>query len=180
MKKQLDKEINREALPPYFPTHHHPPELWEHLGRVIATFGFLENTLKRAITILVIKRKYPSWEAAEADYESQISKLSGYLNKPLVNLAETYGKTLHEYSKNKANKYAYLVGEIKQAAEIRNALCHAAWLPPNKEEECKIMSFKINKEGVFVFDTKINIAYLQKVHLHIEELICDLVESINI
>ncbi|MEP1535541.1 MAG: recombinase family protein [Paracoccaceae bacterium] len=35
--------IDRESLPEMFPTHRHDPEFWEHLGRAIASIGFLEE-----------------------------------------------------------------------------------------------------------------------------------------
>ena len=35
--------IDRDRLPPLFPTHRHAPQFWEQLGRTIATHGFLEE-----------------------------------------------------------------------------------------------------------------------------------------
>ncbi len=37
--------VNQRDLPPMFPTHGHAAQFWEALGRAIATFGFLEETL---------------------------------------------------------------------------------------------------------------------------------------
>ena len=39
--------VDLESLPPMFPTHLHSAELWEHLGRTIATFGHLEEVWAR-------------------------------------------------------------------------------------------------------------------------------------
>jgi len=54
--------VNRDALPKMYPTHRHEPIFWENLGRVVATFGFLEETLAKAILhlllqSLIVKRK---------------------------------------------------------------------------------------------------------------------------
>jgi hypothetical protein len=38
-----------DKLPPSFPTQAHAPAFWEALGRAVATFGFLEETLGKAI-----------------------------------------------------------------------------------------------------------------------------------
>ena len=37
--------VDHKNLPMGFPTHMHSAEFWEALGRTIATFGFLEETL---------------------------------------------------------------------------------------------------------------------------------------
>ena len=49
-----------------FPTHLHPAEFWEALGRVVATFGFLEETLGKAIFSFTATREYPEEELEPA------------------------------------------------------------------------------------------------------------------
>jgi hypothetical protein len=42
----MDKKgfrIDQNGVPPQFPTHLHSSVFWEHLGRAVATFGFLEE-----------------------------------------------------------------------------------------------------------------------------------------
>ena len=41
--------VDLNKLPSLFPTHRHSPMFWEALGRTIATFGFLEEVLGKAI-----------------------------------------------------------------------------------------------------------------------------------
>lgn len=41
--------VDFKNLPSLFPTHRHSPMFWETLGRTIATFGFLEEVLGKAI-----------------------------------------------------------------------------------------------------------------------------------
>ncbi len=41
--------VDRDKLPPLFPTHRHSPQIWEQLGRTVATYGFLEEVLGKAI-----------------------------------------------------------------------------------------------------------------------------------
>ena len=48
--------IDKTALDPLFPTQKHHGKLWEELGRVIAAFGFLEETLFKAIFVYAEKR----------------------------------------------------------------------------------------------------------------------------
>jgi len=51
--------VNIEELPTGFPTHKHPSEFWEALGRTVATFGFLEETLGKAIFAFTATRRIP-------------------------------------------------------------------------------------------------------------------------
>jgi hypothetical protein len=41
--------VDIKNLPASFPTHRHSAAFWENLGRTVATFGFLEEVLGKAI-----------------------------------------------------------------------------------------------------------------------------------
>ena len=41
--------VDFKNLPQMFPTNRHEPQFWEMLGRTVATYGFLEETLGKAI-----------------------------------------------------------------------------------------------------------------------------------
>ena len=41
--------VDEDGLPDGFPTHGHEAAFWESLGRAVATFGFLEEILEKAI-----------------------------------------------------------------------------------------------------------------------------------
>jgi hypothetical protein len=49
------------ALPPSFPTQAHSPAFWEALGRAVATVGFLEETLGKAIFAYTGMRERGGW-----------------------------------------------------------------------------------------------------------------------
>ena len=61
--------IDLEALPNMFPTHKHEPKFWESLGRVVATFGFLEEILGKALFALTATKPYSEEEVQKAIYE---------------------------------------------------------------------------------------------------------------
>lgn len=44
--------VDSANLPDQFPTHLHAPAFWEELGRAVATYGFLEEVLGKAIFAL--------------------------------------------------------------------------------------------------------------------------------
>ena len=62
--------VNMDILPELYPTDKYSAQFWEHLGRAVATFSFLEGILKRAIFAFTATRRYDSAEEAEAAYET--------------------------------------------------------------------------------------------------------------
>lgn len=55
-----------DKLPLGFPTHRHSSDFWQALGRAVATFGFLEETLGKAIFSFTAMRSYPDDQIEEA------------------------------------------------------------------------------------------------------------------
>jgi len=68
-------------LPPLFPTHRHSAVFWENLGRTIATFGFLEEVLGKAIFAFSATTPYPESEV-EAAFEKWLPTLERALIDP--------------------------------------------------------------------------------------------------
>ena len=61
--------IDSDGLPEKFPTHRHEPKFWESLGRAIATFGFLEEVLGKAIFSFTATRPYEEAEIEDTYLE---------------------------------------------------------------------------------------------------------------
>src|SRR5665647_1735592 len=87
--------IDRDKLPPLFPTHRHLPRFWEQLGRTIATYGFLEEVLGKAIFAFTATRNY-SPDEIDAAYQAWLPQLERALTDQLRNLAESYGKAARD------------------------------------------------------------------------------------
>ena len=86
-----------DALPVDFPTHRHDAEFWERLGRAVATYGFLEEILGKAIFSFTATKRY---EAAEVDaaFEEWLPRLEKALTNPLGNLIDRAAcKTLNRF-----------------------------------------------------------------------------------
>jgi hypothetical protein len=75
--------VSRDRLPADFPTHLHRAQFWEKLGRAVATFGFLEETLAKAIFAFTATRRIPE-DQSEAEYEKWLPTLERALTDPLV------------------------------------------------------------------------------------------------
>lgn len=167
--------IARAELPRDFPTHTHSPQFWEQLGRTIAMFGFLEEVLGKAIFAFTATREY-SPEEIEQAYESWQPQLERALKDTLFNLAESFGKAVRNNPAATITNINDLVEDIKNAANIRNVLCHGSWRTP--DENGASIPFFFNKR-LEKFDTAIDIEYLNKTRNHVLELVCAVINSVT-
>jgi len=167
--------IDREKLPPQFPTHRHSPQFWEQLGRTVATYGFLEEVLGKAIFAFTATRKYSSDEI-DAAYRAWLPQLEQALTDQLWSLAESYGKAARDNPATTTENIDDLVEHIKKAKVIRNVLCHGSWRTPNANG-ASVPQF-VNRQKQ-VFDTAIDIAYLKQVQAHVVELACHVIDSVT-
>lgn len=167
--------IDQEKLPPLFPTHRHSSQFWEHLGRTIATFGFLEEVLGKAIFAFTATRNY-SADEIDAAYKAWLPQLERALTDQLWNLAESYGKAARDNPRTTTDNVNELVEHIKKATVIRNVLCHGSWRAPNVNGAS--VPFFVNRQKE-VFDTAIDIAYLKQVQVHVAELACAVINTVT-
>ncbi len=158
-----------------FPTHRHSPEFWEHLGRAIASFGFLEEVLGKAIFAFTATRHY-SDEEIDAAYEAWLPKLERALTDQLYNLAESYGKAARDNPDTTTGNINDLVEDIKEAAVIRNVLCHGSWRSPDAGGSSVPLFVNRQKE---IFETPINVAYLQQIQRGVADLTCSVVDTVT-
>lgn len=167
--------IDRENLPDMFPTHRHEPEFWEQLGRAIASFGFLEEVLGKAIFAFTATRRYAENEI-DAAYEAWLPTLERALTDQLVNLAEAYGKATRDNPDTTTENVSDLVEDIKSAAILRNVLCHGSWRAPNANGAAIPLFINRQKE---VFETPIDVAYLRQIQAHVAYLSCCVVDTVT-
>src|SRR5262245_3285678 len=107
--------VNIDALPNTFPTNQHAGSFWERLGRAVATFGFLEEVLGKAIFAFTATRVYSESEVQKA-YEGWLAKLERALTDPLGNLINAYDKAIHEHpGARKHHYYEDLLSDLRQA-----------------------------------------------------------------
>lgn len=71
--------IDFNSLPKHFPTHRHDAKFWESLGRVVATFGYLEEILAKAIFSFTATKDY-----SEDEIEDAFSKWLPKLERALL------------------------------------------------------------------------------------------------
>lgn len=166
---------NWQAMPPMFPTHGHAAAFWEQLGRVIATFRFLEEVLGKAIFAFTATRRYGPDEI-EAAYESWLPQLERALTDQLWNLSESYGKAVREHPDSSCANIDELIEDIKKASALRNVICHGSWRKPNANGVS--IPFFVNRQKE-IFETPIDLAYLQRVQEHVAHLACSIIDTVT-
>ncbi len=167
--------INIDALPEMYPTNRHEPVFWERLGRVVATYGFLEETLGKAIFAFTATKPYSEQEVQTA-LEGWLPKLQHALSDQLWNLIESFGKAVREHPNATIENLEDLIEQLKRAAKIRNVICHGSWRTPNSEGAS--VPFFVNRQQER-FDTAIDAAWLAQLQKHISELICAVINTVT-
>lgn len=168
--------IDKQKLPADFPTHKHAREFWEALGRAVATFGFLEDTLARAIFSFTGTRRIPPDEE-EAAFEKWLLTLEKALTDPLGGLINSYAKAVRANSCARTTNFDELVNALREAAVMRNVLCHGSWRAPDKDG--RSLPFFVNKKKG-VFQTPMDVADLKQTQKAVAELICEVMSSVTV
>lgn len=110
-------------VPEEWPTYHLPPDLWEELGRTVATFGFLEDTIKRACLAL----SHPGRDITEQDYMKWEKSLEDSASDPLGRLVNRLVRDLEPDARLPQDHVDSIVNRLRSRVELRNALCHGTW-----------------------------------------------------
>lgn len=167
--------IDYRNMPENFPTHRHSGEFWEALGRTVATFGFLEETLGKAIFSFTATREIPEDEI-QAEFEKWLPTLQRALSDPLGGLIDTYGKAVRSNKAATITNLDSLLEDLRKAAVIRNVICHGSWRVPDKQNQ-SVPLFVDKKNRIF--ETPIDIAYLDQLRRHVVELICNVINTVT-
>jgi len=145
------------------------------LGRAIATFGFLEEVLIKAIFSFTASRPYREDEIQKA-YEDWLPLLERALIDPLGNLIDTYGKSVRNNPKATISNLDDLLRDLKEASKIRNVLCHGSWRMPDSEGAS--VPFFVNRQKE-IFETAVNCQFLNSVQRHATELSCEVINTVT-
>lgn len=174
----MKSRIDRGGLPDSFPTHRHSSELWEGLGRAVATYGFLEEVLGRAIFAVTATKS-----VSEADAETEVTKwmttLERALDDPLGKLIDSYEKVLgvRPEAAVAIQEADLSFAALREANVIRNALCHGSWHSPDVEGQSELR-YVDKRRGVF--ETRVDLLFLQQTRVAVVELICDVMDSVTL
>jgi hypothetical protein len=90
--------VSQANLQENFPTDHLPREFWENLGRAVATFGYLEKVLGKAIFVFIGTRHHSTPEELESQLDILYQKLEIALTGQLGALIDTYESGTYQES----------------------------------------------------------------------------------
>jgi hypothetical protein len=167
--------VSRDRLPADFPTHLHRAEFWEKLGRAVATFGFLEETLAKAIFAFTATRRIPE-DQSEAEYEKWLPTLERALTDPLGGLIGSYEKAVKSNAEANITNLDALITDLREASALRNVICHGSWRHPDDHGH-SLLFYVDKKRGKF--ETPIDISYLQQLQRHTTELACVVISTVT-
>lgn len=167
--------IDKDGLPDDFPTHLHEPLFWEELGRLIASFGFLEETLSKAIFAFTATTSYNENKISDA-YEKWLPQLERALSDPLGNLIDVYGKSVRNNQSSTISNLDELLADLRKASTYRNVFCHGSWRAPDENKASLPLFINKNNEK---FDTLIDIEFLKKTRKHVVELVCEVINTVT-
>jgi thymidylate synthase len=164
-----------DRLPSRFPTHKHEGVFWESLGRAVATFGFLEEVLAKAIFAFTATRPYDEAEIEQA-YDEWIPKLERALTDPLGNLIDAYGKAVRDHSDATIDNLEDLLSDLRKASEMRNILCHGSWRLPDASGSS--LPFFVNRQNKVV-DSAMDREFIDQVQRRAVELACAVINTVT-
>jgi hypothetical protein len=143
--------------------------------RVVATFGFLEEIPGKAIFSFTATRVYPETEI-QAAYEKWLPTSQRALSDPLGGLIDSYEKAVSENPKATINDLEEVTGHLRKASIVRNVLCHGSWNRRPDERGRSLPLFINNKNEIF--ETPIDLAYLNQVQRHTAEFACAVINTV--
>ena len=121
--------VDLQGLPADFPTHRQDAVFWERLGRTVATFGFLEEVLGKAIFSFTAATRYAEAESDEA-FRTWLQRPEGLervLTDPLSGLIKQLDQSVKKHPDANGDGFEELLADLRKASRIRNALCHGSW-----------------------------------------------------
>jgi hypothetical protein len=173
--EQVRYIVNQSELPEQFPTHKHASAFWESLGRAVATFGFLEETLTKAIFSFTATKPYDESEIEQA-FKEWVPKLERSLSDTLGSLIDTYGKAVREHPDSTITNLEDLLNDLREASRLRNVLCHGSWKMPNSDGAS--IPFFVNRQNE-IFQTPIDQAFINQVQKAAIGLACQVINTVT-
>ena len=169
-------QVDVRKLPIGYPTHLHSAQFWEQVGRTVASFGFLEDVLLRAIVALTYTR-----EVSDDELEVETAEAANRLKKAV---SDTLWPLIDEYVRLSKAHQAYpfsnlsdLEADLRSATKLRNVIAHGSWRVP--DEQGRSVPHFVNRQGE-AFETPVDIAFLQDLQQHTAELAAAVVNSITL
>jgi hypothetical protein len=151
-------------------------EFWESLGRAVATFGFLEKVLGKAIFVFIGTRHYNTPEELESQLDALFEKLDIALTGQLGALIDNYESAVKRHQESPINNFEDLLKDLRKAAKLRNVICHGSWGDPDSNGASLPYFISKKKEKII---TPMSSDDLARVQRHVASLACAVIDSVT-
>lgn len=167
--------IDRAQLQPHFPTEFHSSDFWEALGRVIGSFGYLEEVLARALFVITGSRHVPG-RGPEDDFRAWLHALDKNIRLTLFPLSHMLENELREDARFDDIDTLPIFESMSRLTRIRNVLSHASWRAPDGEGKSHL--FHVDKT-LGAFEDPVDLEFLQQVQSETAQLCCDIMDLVT-
>ena len=161
--------------PPNWPTHKGCEALWEELGRTVATFGMLEDTLARAYFHITGQQEPIEGVDPKEQLEAWAADLTGRLPETLKPLADRMKAAWKALDGELTEGRAAMANEIKVLADERNRLCHGAWIAFEHPDRGTVRYFPRNFDVGDVFLDTRSVEDIAEVRRRVTALILEII-----
>ena len=156
-------------------TELHPSEFWEELGRTVATYGVLEETLAKASFVFSGTKVAPT-ENIELAVSEWVKGLEKSLSETLGSLINRFQGATKNHPELSTDNIGELCEELRNSARIRNALCHGSWRSANDQGKFKLFYFD---QKLGRFEDLVDIQYLQQTRLAVCKLTANVINTVT-
>lgn len=174
--------LERRHLHPDWPLSRDNPDFWEEIGKTVAMFGNLENTLASCcygltqppadITHIQPKqiKAYLNWYA---EMEEMRTNSLGVLTDRFMKLLEKDGRVPHAAR-------AELCQQMNELRPWRNALCHGAWFGVSGDGDGVLCHFYKENNRIVRFPAMVSLKDLASLRVRLVDIILRVSESASI
>ncbi|MDO5704439.1 MAG: hypothetical protein Q4G49_05105 [Paracoccus sp. (in: a-proteobacteria)] len=100
------------------------PEMAEAIGHAVSSFGFLEESLKRAIYSLTLKGLGSG--ASDTTLQAWIERMEDLADDSMGTLIDAFAAASRDAGSEGRKA---LIAELRDIRKMRNLICHASWRP---------------------------------------------------
>lgn len=170
--------IDREQLPKDWPTSPGEAAFWTELGRAVATFTFLEDTLARAHFALTATRRYDDFEQANAAYSQWMKQLEQSLTDSLNPLTDKIEKAFEGDNRVPPDIGASIVARLRELRVWRNALCHGTWENFATDGSAHLRHFRKGSDGPEQLQDRLTLETISSIRAETTELTISVVDIV--
>lgn len=168
--------VDRGRLPSDWPAHKGSREFWEELGRTVASFGFLEDTLARVCFAMTGSQECKEDEITEEFVQNWIQSLEKPLYDNLNGLIKRIRKAFADDERVPQDVGVDIVERSKALNVWRNALCHGAWTHFDVNGSARLRFFRRTREGAEALDNSLSQEDIARIRSEAVEVTISLME----